>query len=79
MHTKQLVIGLAPTRRDTKDFELEYAHERKRQVEEAVRRIAERFGANVVTADFVNEEGLMIFPPTRKRLRRFFGKKRWMP
>lgn len=75
MHTKQLVIGLAPTRRDTKDFELEYAHERKRQVEEAVRRIAERFGANVVTADFVNEEGLMIFPSDAKKIAKVFREK----
>ena len=69
---KKLVIGLAPTRRDTRDFELHFAHERKAAVEARIRAIAERLGASVVTVDFLNDEGLMIFPSDAERAAKYF-------
>lgn len=69
---KKLVIGLAPTRRDTKDFELHFAHERKAAVEKRIRSIAERLGASVVTVDFLNDEGLMIFPSDAEKAAKYF-------
>lgn len=72
MENKKLVIGLAPTRRDTRDFELHFAHERKAAVEARIRQIAVRLGAEVVNIDFLNEEGLLIFPAEAERVAEVF-------
>ena len=67
------VLGVAPTRRDTKDFELCYAHERKAAVLEAIRKFAREQGdIRVVDIDFLNEEGLMIDPEDTDRVYRHF-------
>ena len=67
------VLGVAPTRRDTKDFELCYAHERKAAVLEAIRKFAREQGdIRVVDIDFLNEEGLMIDPEDADRVYRHF-------
>lgn len=72
MENKKLVIGLAPTRRDTRDFELHFAHERKAAVEARIRQIAARLGAEVINIDFLNEEGLLIFPAEAERVAEVF-------
>lgn len=76
MRRGKLKVGLAPTRRDTNDFELRFAHERKAAVEEKIRQIAEKFDVEVVTADFVNEEGLMIFPSDARKVAEVFQEKK---
>lgn len=75
MDKKKLVIGLAPTRRDTRDFELRFAHERKAAVEKRIGEIAQRLGAEVVNVDFLNEEGLMIFPSDAEKVAEVFRQK----
>ena len=75
MDQGKLIIGLAPTRRDTRDFELSYAHQRKAAVEERILKIAQRLGAKVVNIDFINEEGLMIFPSEARRIAEVFREK----
>lgn len=75
MQEKRFVLGLAPTRRDTKDFELHFAHERKAAVEERIKKIAARLHVEVVNIDFVNEEGLMIFPSDAERIAEVFQEK----
>lgn len=72
----KLVLGLAPTRRDTKDFPLEYAWERKALVEKKVREICDRLNVEVVNIDFINDEGLMIFPEDAKRVADYFIEKK---
>jgi L-fucose isomerase-like protein len=72
MKTKQLVIGLAPTRRDTNDFDLRFAHERKASVEKRIREIADKLHVEVVNVDFLNEEGLLIYPEEAERAAEYF-------
>ncbi len=75
MNSKGLRIGLAPTRRDTNDFELRFAHERKAAVEKRMREIAGRLGAEIYTVDFLNDEGLMIFPSDAEKAAKYFQEK----
>ena len=62
MEKQKLVLGLAPTRRDTRDFPLHFAHKRKAEVEAMVRDIAATYRVEVVNIDFLNDEGLLIYP-----------------
>ena len=68
MEKQKLVLGLAPTRRDTRDFPLHFAHKRKAAVEAMVRDIAATYRVEVVNIDFLNDEGLLIYPRTPPRL-----------
>lgn len=69
---KKIKIGLAPTRRDTRDFELHFAHERKAEAEEKIREIMDGLGVEVVNVDFLNDEGLLIFPDEAERAAKYF-------
>ena len=68
MEKQKLVLGLAPTRRDTRDFPLHFAHKRKAAVEAMVRDIAATYRVEVVNIDFLNDEGLLIYPEDAPRL-----------
>lgn len=73
MKTSKFTLGIAPTRRDTQDFELCYAHERKADIEKRVREVAAKIGnVEIVNIDFINEEGLMIFPEDAKAIAKHF-------
>lgn len=75
MFDRTIVLGLAPTRRDTRDFDLCYAHERKAQVDKRVQEIAAKVGnVRVVNIDFLNGEGLMIFPTDAEKVAAEFKK-----
>lgn len=75
MNNKKLVIGLAPTRRDTNDFELHFAHERKAGVEKRIGDIADRLGVEIINVDFLNDEGLLIFPSDAEKVAKVFAEK----
>lgn len=76
MERQKLVLGVAPTRRDTRDFELHYAHERKAAVEQRIRQIVEAYDVEVVNVDFLNDEGLLIFPEEAQRAAAYFQEKK---
>lgn len=70
---QKIKIGLAPTRRDTRDFELHFAHERKAAVEKRIAEITAGLDVEIVNTDFLNEEGLMIFPQEAERAAKYFN------
>lgn len=76
MRDKRFVLGLAPTRRDTRDFDLQYAHENKKEIQ---RRVDEITGpmknVQVVNIDFLNEEGLLVCPEQAEKVARYFADK----
>ncbi|NLO50664.1 MAG: hypothetical protein GX103_05830 [Bacteroidales bacterium] len=76
MKNNTFILGLAPTRRDTRDFELHFARERKAAAEKRTRKIAGEIGnVDVVNIDFINEEGLLIFPEDAELVAKHFIEK----
>ncbi len=77
MRDKKFVLGLAPTRRDTRDFDLKYAYENKAVIENRVRQIlAGMPNVEVVNIDFLSDEGLLVYPGQARRVADYFIEKK---
>lgn len=73
MKEKVFTLGVAPTRRDTKDFELRFAHENNREVRKIMERIAREMPMlRILNIDWLNEEGLLINPSDAEKVARYF-------
>lgn len=76
IYGKSFVLGLAPTRRDTNDFDIGFAHENKAKIEKKVMEIASDIGnVEIMNIDFLNDEGLMIFPEDVQKIAKEFKEK----
>lgn len=75
--SKNLVIGVAPTRRDTRDFDIRFARERKEESLAAIRGVAQKIGNSkieIVDLEELNEEGLLIYPSEAEKAADIFRK-----
>ena len=77
MREKKFVLGLAPTRRDTRDFDLKYAYENKAAIQKRVEEIVGGMeNVEVVNIDFLSDEGLLVFPEQAQRVADYFREKK---
>ena len=76
MKKDKWILGVAPTRRDTRDFDLKYAWENKRKILEIVKETASEYERiEVVDLEWLNEEGLLIHPWESQRVAEVFTEK----
>jgi L-fucose isomerase-like protein len=73
---KKFVLGLAPTRRDTRDFDLKYAHDNKAEIGKRIREIVSEMNVEIADIDWLNEEGLLIYPEEAEKVARYFYEKK---
>ena len=77
MRDKKFVLGLAPTRRDTRDFDLKYAYENKAAIQKRVHQIVAGMPhVEVVNIDFLSDEGLLVYPDQARRVAGYFTEKK---
>jgi L-fucose isomerase-like protein len=73
----KIKLGYAPTRRDTKDFDLKYAYERRDAVRKKVEELSACIGnVEIVDIDWLNDEGLLVYPEDADKVaERFISQK----
>ena len=76
MRNNRFVLGIAPTRRDTRDFDLKYAYENKVAILQQIRRIVSTMeDVDIVDIDFLSDEGLLVFPEQARQVADYFAEK----